>query len=466
VVPVDTPPGTILTNMVKISSDSPDANLDDHTRMVTVTVPLLPPVITYPIPGTTCDGMVTITGRAYPGATVEIFINGWASGTTTADPKGDWAYDGYFTDGENSLYVVASFKGTDEELQAATSTTIPVTVDHSLSWSPMSLRFTAENGRVLIPRGPDGRADAKDWKLFLRPGQTYTVSVTLCCGGEEAGVVLTLTNGEEITLTDPDKDGTYTATFSTQTDKPVGGSLKLCVTCFQIQTCSDGTVLIDPEGVIFDLVTGKAIGGSSAACFQAQPSAAAAQPIFSLWPGADFGQINPQTTGDDGYFSFFTPAGTFRVEASAGDYQPYRTEDLVVVDAPVERNIPLTPQLSGPADHVISIGANGFSPAFLAVEPGAVIEWVNVDSGEHTSVSITPTVSYPASAAPRSTVDLSGADAWDSGILASGESYLRQLTTPGTYTYTDATVSIHQATIVVNQPQAAEWTIFLPLIVR
>ncbi len=462
VIASTTPPGTILTNTVRITSDTPDANPNDNLRTVTLTVPLLPPVITYPIPGTVCDGMLKVVGRAYPNTNVDIYINSFLAGTAKADGLGHWAYDGYFTDGDNTLYAVARFGG----LTSSPSPTVLVKVDHSLSWSPMSLTFSDPAGSARTPKGPDGRTDATGWQIFLRPGQTYTVSVTLCCGAGDGVVALTLTDGSEIPLTDPDKDSVYTGVFTTSTDKPVSGSMKLCVTCAKIKICSDGTVLIDPEGVIYDLTTGKPIPLSVATCFQAQSdgTGVGGAAIFSQWAAADFGQINPQTTGDDGYFSFFTPAGTFRVEAWGQGYQPYRTEDLVVVDTPVERNIPLTPLVEKKADYVISVGPNGFDPAVLTVPAGSIIEWVNVDSGEHTSTSFTlnPTASRAEANAPT----FAPMASWDSGLLAGGESYKHQLDTVDTYTYADGASPIHQATIIVTQAQPAQNLVYLPLVRR
>ncbi len=417
-------------------------------------MPLLPPIITYPIPGTVCDGMLKVVGRAYPGAEVDVYINGYFAGTAKTDSQGRWAYDGYFTDGDNLLYAVARYG----DLTSAPSPTVLVKVDHSLSWSPMSLTFTDAAGNARPPRGSDGRTDATGWQIFLRPGQTYTVSVTLCCEVGDGEAALTLTDGSEIPLTDPDKDNVYTGVFTTLTDKPVSGSMKLCVTCAKIKVCSDGTVLIDPEGVIYDLTTGKPIPMSMATCFQAQSdgTSVGGVAVYSQWPAADFGQINPQTTGEDGYFSFFTPAGAFRVEAWGQGYQPYRTEDLVVVDAPVERNIPLTPLVEKKADYVITVGPNGFDPAVLSVTVGSVVEWVNVDSSDHASVSSPQTLA--ATFAP--------VVGWDSGLLLGGESYKRQLDNEGTFAYVDSASPLHQATLIVTPVQSTQKYIYLPLIMR
>ena len=74
-VPFNTAPGTVLTNKATVSADN-DSNAGNNMANATVTVPLLPPVITYPLAGTTCDGNVTVTGKAQAGTDVDVYIDG------------------------------------------------------------------------------------------------------------------------------------------------------------------------------------------------------------------------------------------------------------------------------------------------------------------------------------------------------------------------------------------------------
>src|SRR5690606_27239526 len=106
-----------------------------------------------------------------------------------------------------------------------------------------------------------------------------------------------------------------------------------------------GTVLIDPEGVVYDVGSAQPVVGATVACMQGQASvsASSSDAIFALWPAAEYGQINPQSTAADGYFSFMTPAGAYRLEAAGSGYQPYRSTDIQVVSEAVRYDIPLTP---------------------------------------------------------------------------------------------------------------------------
>ncbi|MEA3308648.1 MAG: hypothetical protein U9Q70_03940 [Chloroflexota bacterium] len=178
--------------------------------------------------------------------------------------------------------------------------------------------------------------------------------------------------------------------------------------------------------------------------------------IYTLWNAADHGQINPQTTAADGYFSFYTLPGTYQLEVSKADYQPYRSWELAVTDEPVHYDVPLTPELSVTPNYTITLGAGGFNPPILTVTPGTVIAWLNTNAGSHTTTSITPTVSY-GGAAPTMLVSSQG---WDSGLLAMSASYQRQLDTPGIYTYYDYENPDHTGILIV------EYQIYLPLVLR
>lgn len=457
-VPFTTPAGTVLTNTVVIHSDN-DGNSLNNTAVATVTVPLLPPMITGPMPGATCSGDITVTGRVQPGAVVDVYVDSVLAGTATPDSLGHWslAVTG-LADGSHSLYAVARVGS----LTSGPSPTVVVIVDSSLFWDPISLRFIeASSGHVIVP---SGRLDETGWSVFLKRGQIYTVTLRVCCDSDNPVVTMELGDVATINLTDPDGDNLYAGSFTTPSDGPFAGVIRICVICDLIKKCSDGEVTIDPEGNVYDLTTGLVIGGSTVACFQSVVADASGDAVYDLWPALDFDQINPQVTAADGYFSFFTPAGAYQLQVSQNGYQPYRSWDLVVVDTPVHFDVPMTPVVADEADHVIAITANGFEPAYLTVAPGEVVEWVNMDTGYHTSTSLDPGVTFPGLAATA----LLPTDGWDSGLLDTGSSYRRALAAEGTYTYADHKHPEFTATLVVAQPvvEPPMFTIFLPMVLR
>ena len=459
-----TPPGTIITNTATINASN-DSDASNNQAVARLRVPLLPPVITYPLAGSTCDGEVTVTGKAQAGVEVDVYISGTLMGTATADANGDWSLDVSLTDGNYSVYAIAKFANGGSSQSSSPSPSVLFTVDSSLFWDPMSLRFVRPDGTILRPTG---RLDETGWRIFLQPGVEYTVMLEICCDDPNAQVVLELGN-QQIVLTDDDGDGVWSATFTAPPRTQLQGRIRICVTCDLIQKCSDGQVLIDPEGTVFDVLTGQPIDGATVACF-AETGEAGGNGVFDLWPAVDFGQINPQTVGSDGYYSFFTPAGTYRVEVTKEGYQPHRSPDLVVTDTPVHYDVPLTPVIKGAAKHVIEVTDSGFVPAVLAVAPGDIIEWVNVGEGLHSTASNSAPTLNEAGAAQANAAQVN-ANAWDSGQLNTGDAYKRTLADEGTYEYRDGENPSFTATIIVEEgssqpPDPTEKTLFLPVISR
>ncbi len=84
-------------------------------------------------------------------------------------------------------------------------------------------------------------------------------------------------------------------------------------------------------------------------------------------------------------------------------------------------------------------------PAVLTVQPGSVIEWVNLDLTDHSATG----------------------DGWDSGVLNVGAGYRVRLDSSGSYNYQDTTNPRNTATIIVGGDGAAtDGKLFLPLIAR
>jgi uncharacterized repeat protein (TIGR01451 family) len=452
-LPFNTPPGTVVENQATINSSN-DANTLNNSGVATVTVPILPPIITGPLAGTTCTETVTVTGHAQPGVTVDLYVDNVLHSSLATDAGGNWGATLSLPAGSHDLHAIARLGSQS----SPPSPTVTIIVDPTLFWDPISLRFTDDMGHVIIP---SGRLDEGGWTVFLRPGHTYTVSLRVCCADPNAQVTLEI-GDIRVTLSDPDDDRIFTGVFTIPVGGRFNGVVRICVTCDLIRRCSDGEVTIDPEGTVFDLLTGQPIASANVACMQAGVSASSSSSIFSLWPAEDFSQINPQSVASDGYFSFFTPQGTYRLNVVKSGYQPYESPDLTVVDAPVHFDVPLTPIISTEADQQIAMTDSGFEPAVLTVAPGAVIEWVNTGSEVHTSTTITPAVSYEGdvlSAAAAST-------GWDSGLLNTGESYKRQLTTEGVYIYRDAAHPEATATIIVAKPEQVMLKVHLPLVSR
>lgn len=276
------------------------------------------------------------------------------------------------------------------------------------------------------------------------------MAVKLCCTADGATARLVISDTFTVDLTDPDGDQVYTSVFVAAAAPHTAGSMVLVVQCGEVTVQGGGVVLIDPEGVVYDIASQTPLAAATVACLQGQEGDERA--AFTLWPAADYGQVNPQMTAGGGYFSFFTPVGIYRLDVQRSGYQPYRSVDLAVVDEPVRQDIPLTPQIAE-ADHVIAITAEGFDPAYLALAPGEVVEWVNMAAEGHTAT------------AAMSAARTGGAVIFDSGLLLPGERYRFVFPAAGSYAYADAAGDA-AGTLVVVAPESPALRVFLPAVLK
>ena len=442
---------TVYRNIAVITGDD-DVNLENNQATATVELKLLPPVIVEPGSGTTCDGDVVVRGRALPGSTVDLYIDGALAASVATEGGGVWRYTATLADGDHELYAVARLGSITSE----PSPTVYVTVDSTLAWSPLSLRFTNELGWQHRPVDEYGRTDESGWATRLRPGEPYTVSVRLCCSESNASVQMVIDDNQTVELYDLDGDGIYAGAFVAGSEPHTANTFRIVATCGSAAVEGSGTVLIDPEGVVYNVGSAQPVAGATVACMQGQANVAASssEALFTLWPAAEYGQINPQSTAADGYFSFMTPVGSYRLEAAGSGYQPYRSTDIQVVSEAVRYDIPLTP-LVGDATRRILITENGFEPAYLAVRPGEVVEWVNMAADGHSAASWKSV----AGAA------VGGAN-FDSGLLLAGESYRFRFDTAGAFTYVDATNPANSASVVVSSSAPYANSLFIPIVKR
>lgn len=100
------------------------------------------------------------------------------------------------------------------------------------------------------------------------------------------------------------------------------------------------TLLIDPEGYIFEKNGGKEtrIPNATVTLFWENPQTK----NFEVWHAADFLQTNPQTTDNRGTYAFLVPEGNYYLQVVATDYSVYKGKTFAVtVGAGVHQNIEL-----------------------------------------------------------------------------------------------------------------------------
>ncbi len=459
-LPLTIPLSTILTNTVEVTSSPPDSPTTNNRQVITGTLPIKPPEIVWPIPGTDCNGNLTISGTAQSGVTVTIYISG--SPPVDVYSTGTFKYSTVLPDGTYDITATAKYGG----LLSRPTNPVRVIVDSTLLWDPKETLFitTGWYGDKIVKHitNNQGRADPTNWYVWVLPNRTYTVEVPVCCAAGTAQVTLTV-GTQPIPLTDPDGDHTYTGVFTTTYSR---ADMKITVRCGDQVNDNPGVVLIDPDGYVFDVTTGFAttpaitgtIPGVTVTCWVSDTATG-----WGRWPAGSYPmdgvpQVNPQVTGESGYFAFFTPAGLYRlsVEDPQSRYQYYRSTNIEVISQVVHVNIPATPRqlasavqmatmatfmpLATPA-RTVEIRPEGFVPDVATVYPNDIVQWVNADANAlHTTSSyLNPETNT---------------NAWDSGVLNPVESYHRQFKVPGTYTYTDRLTG-NTGTIVVQECTAA-----------
>jgi plastocyanin len=444
----------IYTNTATITATS-DSDASNNSAIAEVKHKFIqPPIILNPLDGTTCDGDFTganaMLGITTEGATVDVYVDGALATTLTAGGAGYFRPEMALPDGEHTIYAVAKLNGHE-----AVGEERRIIVNSALTFDPLSIRFKLEGGGAYRPTDDDGRTDETGWSVHLFPSRNYTASVRLCCESPTAQVTFDV-GGTTLILTDPDGDHVYEAAFvSPPSGTTVTSTLSVSCNGSEIETQSE--VLIDPDGVVYDINTGAPLSAAQAVCMvqgkgiEGATDGSAVSNNYSVWPAVNFGQLNPQTTKSDGYFSFFTPAGTYRLDVNKSGYQSYRSPDLQVVSAPVRHDVPLTPNIIEKPKVTITISENGFEPAMVRVAPGTAIAFVNADTRDHS-----------AQGKLKSSTQAIETGGFNSGMLGPNQSHVVKLSAVGAYLYNDSANPEASGVIVVEG--AIGHRVFLPLV--
>ena len=146
---------------------------------------------------------------------------------------------------------------------------------------------------------------------------------------------------------------------------------------------SHGFVLIDPDGFIFDvskgldvisstqegvpLEVGNTIPGVTVTAMVSMPQWGGWVP----WPAHLYNyQVNPQVTGEDGYFAFFTPPGHYYLQVDGIEgYQSWSSPVVEAITEIVHVNVPYTPWTQA-VDAEVKLTPDGPLPASVSIPVG------------------------------------------------------------------------------------------------
>lgn len=440
------------------------------------TRPVFPPVLTTPEDGEVCadeSGLLTAKGVAGAGMTVKIYEDGVLKGSTVAEVNGEFSVEwttGISEQNPIDIYAIACDSGDTCSLP---SRTVHLVYAEN-NWCPQRSYWEGDvdgDHYNFYFRNDEGRFASND---FVIPGLYgfYNTKVHLysCCDDQN-------TNPFRIKA-----DGTVYVTPSSHNGRwwifdITGGAHIVTVEsqCGGIGSTNPlktthGEVLIDPDGFIFNSAKGGAYDSITGMYHPVEPlegmtiTAYAYIPEWDSWiqwPAHLYNnQINPQVTGNDGYFAFFTPPGKYYLEVTtANGYQTWRSPVVEVVNEIVHVNIPLTLASAQPATEQILLTSSGPQPSEVTIPAGGSITWVSALDVEASAQDLADLNENPLSQ-PRSNVldPLLSVRGFDGGTLRPGEVYKRVFPTGGEYTYSDGYG--HVGTIKVEQH------VYLPLLLK
>lgn len=475
--------GQVVTNTAAVTYTLAAGDAGGQSVEVVSTLPNFPPFIAWPEKGEFClnrAGQLEIRGLAQPGATVHVYAGGVFQTQAVASAAGEFFVVYTPTQWSAISPVVLTARDCTAGVCGDPSNAVAVRApDHG--WCPQrSIWEGVLGGRVVRRpfRNASGEMATSDWEIpAVHYGYTGNRVVIYECAppleGYSVSNVAVEVDGTLYQDEDgPDADGAWEFGIGS------GHSISIIVSTVQTNGAEGvtyvtygGGPLIDPDGFIFDvtqglevisrtldgvpLAVGNTIPGVTVTAMVSMPQWGGWVP----WPAHLYNnQVNPQVTGEDGYFAFFTPPGFYylQVEGIPG-YQPWRSPVVQVINEIVHVNVPYTPR---PTETVASLALTPDGPSQPAIQVGVgdSVEWVATWPADAPLNDLARYRENPALRL-RSTLDpLTNTLGWDGGMLSPGSVYRRQFTRPGTYTYSDGAGHTGQVIVMAR--------VYLPLVVR
>ncbi len=264
-------------------------------------------------------------------------------------------------------------------------------IDTSLPLDPMSLELTDSSGRLYTPLGGNGGDKLGNFEiqeLVLRPGD-YDARIRSCPGAAVESVQFGVGDGlidatqaaDDCTPRGSDACGPWSARISVpgalnaasanQADLPFA----VVAITGDAETTLAGSIQAPESGTVVDALTNQPLVDATVTLLTAGP-------LNAAWNGAAYGVPNPQATDASGSYSFNAPENTYSLLLERAGYQAHRTPEFSS-DGVVAQNASLLPVVDAEPTHTVALSELGFAPGALSVQPGSVVEFVNVDVESH-----------------------------------------------------------------------------------
>jgi hypothetical protein len=464
-------PGSTVTQSLNVT-----AGAKQYTQAVTSQIPFLPPKITFPVDGESCSGLDRVDGYAIPGSLIKLLENGHfvtlLSGDVYADPQGVFSITYQSSRAgidESTSITVISCNASDPSQCGPPSNA--VTVNKSTSfWCPKTSYWEGDfqtvhggvqnfHGRFQF-RNNSGKLAAENWIFSAGTGLVNSkLSLTMCpCPGtiEYPSAVTVHVNGNDYFAVG-DKIRTFTIPAAS-------GAVEFRGVCPGGLLINHGTILVDPDGYIFDVTQGfdpnnptqHALANATVTLMVNEPELGG----WVQWPAHLYNnQVNPQVTGADGYYAFYTPPGDYYVIVSnKTGFQTWRSPVITVTNKLVHQNVPLTPN-SNQNIRQVNLTVTGPDKPIVQVPIGGTLEWLtemipNITPESRRLYTENPIIRLLSDLDP-----MANTFGWDGGMLAPGQIFQRRFDQEGEYLYSDGLG--HIAKVVVGQVK-----LYLPLILK
>jgi hypothetical protein len=439
-------PGDVYANEATLHADGYTLLAEAVTQ-----IPVLTPLLITPGSGELCPGNIEVRGVVQPGMLVFLRIDGVQVEQVQADSAGSFSttytYAGSATE---TLTTQACTAG-----GACSVLSSPVTLRPPLSfWCPQRSQWEGtptvgpKAGQHLVFgfRNNTGEFSSQNWRI---PGVygfwNTTLQLHACNCPPVSGTtaapssVWLIADSVRYDPTGSHPDYTFAIT---------GGAHNVVfwADCGGNYISSTGRILIDPDGYVFDVTQGfdpndptaHAIPGVTVTLYELVPEWGGWTP----WPAHLYNnQVNPQVTGSDGYFAFFTPPGQYylQVDGKPG-YQPWRSPVITVVNEIVHVNVPYTLWTEPPVTETVTevlLTASGPQPASVTVPAGTTVQWRAEVDGLLPPAELAELAENPALHPLSALNPISTTLGWDGGMLQPGQIYQRQMNQAGRFTYTD-----------------------------
>jgi peptide/nickel transport system substrate-binding protein len=411
-------------NTAEISFLGTDVDLTNNTDLASEEIDeILAPIIIQPTQGTTGDNPL-FRGLAPSGSTVELWdlsAGATSLGSTVAASDGTWELPLTL---EERGYAIAA-KATKAALTSGYSNSATIVVKYDLPLDTNSVSITTSD--VDIARGV---VEADRRTLGYR---TLVIEAEIPCGETPDPRLRVIENGlwqyiiPPVSMTEVEA-GLWEVTFHLWMSDPHSTyDIWLDWECgLESQSVRLLSVVIDPDGYVYDgtlVSAGAAIADSLV--IDAQVTAYVWRPDledWQVWPAGSYGQFNPQWTDGvtpdgvlvEGYYSFLTPPGQYRIMVEAPGYQPYQSPVLTVISEPIHHDIALLPIVGGSGEVVApaNLGGSAKQVDKDSARKGDTLTydiWL-ANSGEWDTGSLSLTDAVPAN-----TAYIDGSLSWSGG---------------------------------------------------